>query len=139
MLVSSTALAGCATTHSVEPYRSDELAAWALQELAQYVCSEMEPDGGVPEKPFVTDGCSVWIDGSWVGCCVDHDIVYWCGGTREERRQADRELDQCVSESSSGFNGTWMYLGTRVGGHPIVPAGWRWGFGRDYPAGYDGP
>ena len=121
----------------MEPYRSNELAAAGLQMEAQLVCRDMEPTGGVPEKPFVTDGCSSWIDSSWVECCVDHDILYWCGGTREQRRQADRDLDACISETSSGFLGTMMWLGVRSGGHPIVPAGWRWGFGRDYPAGYD--
>ena len=44
-----------------------------------------------------------------------------------------------MSATSSGFFGTIMYLGTRLGGHPIAPVGWRWGFGRDYPAGYDPP
>lgn len=132
--------AGCATSsHTVEPYRSDPEAAAELQAKAHQVCDEMDPEGDLPQKPFVSDGCSSWIDGSWVECCVEHDIPYWCGGTREARRGADRQLDACVSDMASGFLGGLMYLGVRVGGHPVFPAPWRWGFGRDYPAGYDEP
>jgi hypothetical protein len=125
--------------HTVEPYRSDAYAAVKLEEHAAEMCRQTEPVRGVPEKIFVTDGCSVWIDGSWADCCVDHDVSYWCGGSRAQRKQADRELDLCVSEDSSGFIGSMMYMGVRMGGHPIWPTTWRWGFGRDYPAGYDEP
>ena len=112
------------------------MAAAGLQLEARLACRDMKPGDGLPEKAFVTDGCSSFLDGSWVMCCVEHDIPYWCGGSREQRRQADRDLDACISETSSGFLGTMMYLGVRMGGHPVVPAGWRWGYGRDYPAGY---
>ncbi|WP_216662021.1 hypothetical protein [Niveibacterium sp. COAC-50] len=41
-------------------------------------------------KPFTTDGCSSFPDGTpwqqtlWLDCCVKHDIAYWIGGTKEE-------------------------------------------------------
>jgi hypothetical protein len=131
---------GCATLdHSVEPYRSDPAAAAALEERAEAACRSMRADDDLPPRRFVTDGCSAWPDGSWVECCVVHDIPYWCGGTREQRRQADRTLRQCVANTHSGWLGNVMGLGVRAGGHPVVPARWRWGFGRDYPACYESP
>ncbi|MDJ0785738.1 MAG: hypothetical protein QNK05_02950, partial [Myxococcota bacterium] len=54
-----------------------------------------------------------------------------------QRRVADVRFGECIAERKGGVLGTLMRLGVRVGGHPIVPAGWRWGYGRSYPAGYD--
>jgi hypothetical protein len=81
----------------------------------------------------VTDGCSLWLDGGWANpCCVIHDTHYWCGGASAERRQADRELRACVDEHASSAMAWLMWLGVRVGGHPIFPTWYRWGYGRSY-------
>lgn len=129
-------LAGCAPAHhTVEPYRSDTQHAAQLQRRAQQVCQQSVTIG-LPAKPFVTDGCTLWPDGRWVECCVAHDIPYWCGGSAQQRRDADRLLRTCVANRSSVWMGTLMYVGTRIGGHRLTPFHWRWGFGRDYPAGY---
>lgn len=124
---------GCAADgHRPEPYRSHPGLAEALERRAAEACSG-HPDG-LPARPFRTDGCSRWPDGSWLDCCVEHDIAYWCGGTRDERRRADAALRECVSETSS--LGLAMYVGVRVGGHPWWPARFRWGYGRRWPSGY---
>ncbi len=41
------------------------------------------------DYPFTTDGCSGGIyrkifrrDPPWLGCCTEHDKLYWQGGTR---------------------------------------------------------
>ncbi len=55
-------------------------------------------------KPFTTDGCSAFPDGSptentvWLSCCEAHDLAYWKGGTRKQRAAADEELEQFVSD-----------------------------------------
>ena len=85
-----------------------------------------------------TDSSSL-PDGSWVSCCVEHDIPYWCGGTRDERRAADARFRQCVADADHPWLAAWMEWGVRVGGHPWIPAGWRWGFGHPYPEGYGAP
>lgn len=86
-----------------------------------------------PPNIFKSDGCSCWPDGSWVECCVRHDLVYWMGGTSEERKAADRELTRCVSERGHPAVAQLMYIGVRVGGVWWLPTPFRWGFGWEYP------
>jgi hypothetical protein len=137
-------VAACAPRyHTIEPYRSDPKAARGLEVHAQELCAA-GPIGprALPEEPFVTDGCSLWLDSDWVDpCCVEHDERYWCGGTVVERAAADVALRQCVDERASGFVAWLMWVGVRAGGHPVFPTGYRWGYGRayrpwygDYPA-----
>ena len=40
----------------------------------------------LPPTAFTSDGCSLWFDGCWVKCCVQHDLAYWRGGTSKERQ-----------------------------------------------------
>jgi hypothetical protein len=130
---------GCAPTHHTPPpYRDDPESAARLEARADEMCettrSEIDPP---PSRPFVTDGCSSWPDGaSYVECCVEHDLRYWCGGSPSERRDADSEFGQCVSSGGSSGLGTMMRLGVRFGGHPIFPTHYRWGYGHPYRWGY---
>ncbi len=108
-------LSSCAPTrHTVEPYRSDTQRAAQLERRAERVCQQSVTIGP-PAKPFVTDGCTLWPDGRWVECCVTHDIPYWCGGSAQQRRDADRLFRTCVSDHSSAWMGALMFLGTRIG------------------------
>lgn len=113
-----------------------------MSERAQSLCAAKgHGDARALERPFVTDGCSMWPDGAgYVGCCVEHDLHYWCGGTREERLAADQEFGVCVAQTSSipGL-GTFMKWGVRFGGHPIFPVPYRWGYGHAYRWGYPAP
>lgn len=93
-------------------------------------------------KPFHTDGCSAFPDGTladpekWQAPCVEHDRAYWRGGSAEDRLQADRTLRQAVSAKGHPVIAEFMYLGVRLGGSPWWPTPWRWGFGWPYPRGY---
>jgi hypothetical protein len=127
------ALAGCAPKlHTVEPYRSDRAAAARLEARAQAACEQgLGGPRTPPAKRFVTDGCSSWIDDGWAEpCCVDHDIPYWCGGSAQERSEADQALLRCIREREPGWLARLMWLGVRLGGHPIFPTHYRWGYGR---------
>lgn len=77
-------------------------------------------------------------DGDWGGCCVEHDLAYWYGGTWRQRLKADRALRNCVA-SQGGFWYTvlaWaMFFGVRVGGMAVWPTPWRWGYGWRWPRG----
>ena len=110
-------------------------------------------------KPFESDGCSMWPDGNYRQCCVEHDRAYHAGGTKEQRRAADEVLRDCVegnvfewlkSRRYSYATSCWLaaryadlvFLGVRLGGGPWMPA-WgpakrfRWGYGRVRKTGYD--
>lgn len=100
-----------------------------------------------PPKEFTSDGCSggmSWLYAKltggkelpWHGCCRDHDLPYWLGGTWRERAKADRGLRGCVQNKG----GPWYYLlgwimwaGVRVGGMAAWPTKYRWGYGWSYP------
>ena len=93
---------------------------------------------------FSSDGCSLFPDGTfkernkWCGCCQEHDIAYWQGGTVGQRLQADEALRACVVERTGDENlAEAMYLGVRGGGHPVFPTWYRWGYGWSYGRGYE--
>lgn len=52
--------------------------------------------------PFTSNGCSGFREGKFFGCCFVHDFAFWSGGTRAERRRADRELRQCLIDVTDG-------------------------------------
>jgi hypothetical protein len=96
-------------------------------------------------KPFNTDGCSVFPDGTgehkalWQECCTAHDLAYWQGGSYQQRLQADRQLQQCVTKVGQKDIARLMLAGVRVGGTPVLPTSFRWGYGWPYPRGYREP
>ncbi len=93
-------------------------------------------------KPFTSDGCSAFPDGTieqkqlWLACCTAHDFSYWQGGTYEERLVADQELKQCVAAVGEPEIAKLMLVGVRVGGSPYFPTSFRWGYGWSYPRFY---
>lgn len=93
-------------------------------------------------KPFTTDGCSHFPDGTlehkdlWLRCCLQHDITYWQGGTYKERLVADLALRECVREAGEPVIAQIMLGGVRVGGSPYWPTQFRWGYGWPYLRSY---
>jgi hypothetical protein len=138
-------LAACAgSEHTVEPYRSDADRAAALERRADEACRLQRAAVGLegrPERPFRTDGCSAWPDSeTTLACCVEHDIAYWCGGTARQRLAADDAFGACVrARADSSLLGALMRGGVRMGGHPVFPMPYRWGFGDAYRGGYPDP
>jgi len=88
------------------------------------------------QEEFTTDGCTLFIDSSWKQCCIRHDKVYWNGGTRNMRLDADRELASCVENESNKIMAQIVYGAVRVGGAPYFAVPWRWGYGWDFGRGY---
>ena len=83
---------------------------------------------------FKSDGCSLFPDGNYRDCCVEHDKTYFVGGSCKERRAADKELYRCVRSKGNGkFLSSIIYLGVRVGGVSFLPTPFRWGFGNKFP------
>ncbi len=86
-------------------------------------------------KPFTTDGCSLFPDGVlwdttlWRECCVAHDMAYWKGGDFWERLAADEALWSCVDHVGEPAMGVVMLLGVRLGGSPLWPTPFKWGYG----------
>lgn len=82
---------------------------------------------------FKSDNCSLFPDCDYGDCCVEHDKIYYFGGTGKERRQADKKLYECV-KAKKGFHhkiiAPLMYVGVRIGGVSWLPTPFRWGFGK---------
>lgn len=82
---------------------------------------------------FKSDGCSMFPDGDYCDCCVEHDKAYFFGGSFKERRHADIKLYKCV-RAKKGFHhkiiAPLMYVGVRIGGVSWLPTPFRWGFGK---------
>jgi len=92
---------------------------------------------------FTSDGCSLFPDGNvkdralWCDCCLAHDVSYWRGGAKADRRHADEMLRDCVLErTGSKALADLMYDGVRAGGHPAFPTWYRWGYGWNYGKDY---
>ena len=132
----SIGLASCTSSseHTIEPYRSSPVQALVLEMRASARCLlSGENDHIQPIRSFTTDGCSSFPDTEWnLSCCVEHDIAYWCGGDAEARAAADAEFGRCVAENKNALVGWTMRTGVRMGGHPIFPTSYRWGYGHPY-------
>ncbi len=93
-------------------------------------------------KPFTTDGCSAFPDGTleqqslWADCCIKHDLAYWKGGTYAEKEQADKNLQLCVAEVGEPAIAEIMLAGVKVGGSAYYPTPYRWAYGWPYLRGY---
>jgi hypothetical protein len=130
---------------SIEPYTKNKPMRDAVEQVAEEFCRKKWASSG-PTKPtrqpdfiFTTDGCTRWPDSSWLACCIVHDIAYWCGGSKQNRKDADQELKQCVNNKMSML-GSIMYHGIRMSGSPWLPTPWRWGYGwDDWPKDYEQP
>jgi len=93
-------------------------------------------------KTFSSDGCSSFPDGTiehknlWLACCTAHDLAYWQGGTFKQREKADVDLKECVAKVGKKEIAMLMLAGVRVGGTPLLPTSFRWGYGWPYPKFY---
>ncbi len=127
LLLLSVTMSACA--HQIQP-EVLELYDGPLPSVAKERCLKRRGNSSlVPEKEFRTDGCSLWPDGDWQSCCVDHDMEYWCGGSASERKKFDHTLGSCIAGKGHSVLGPTMGVAVRVGGLWVLPTPWRWGYG----------
>ncbi len=137
-------VAGCTTLEShmsIVPYTKNKTLRNVLEQAAEAYCQKKRAgtssatSATQPDLIFTTDGCTRWPDDSWVECCIVHDIAYWCGGSEQDRKGADRDLQLCVNRKAAMI-GNVMYPGVRAAGSPWLPTPWRWGYGwSEWPKG----
>ena len=79
----------------------------------------------------MSEDCSLAPDIT-LQCCIQHDQAYYYGGSRPDRHSADVAFRQCLQEEGWPVL-SWVHYGAvRIGGHPLVPLWFRWGFGLLY-------
>ena len=108
-----------------------------------FSCQTSEDGKALELADFKSDGCSLFIDGTfknpelWKGCCVEHDVAYWKGGTEEEREAADLKFRECILKKTGDETlARVMYEAVRAGGSPHFPTWYRWGYGWPQGRGY---
>ena len=72
----------------------------------------------------------------WNDLCIEHDRAYWAGGSKRDRRIADRALMAGVTTNGHPIFAFLMWAAVRIGGHPLLPTSWRWGYGYHWPRSY---
>jgi hypothetical protein len=112
--------------------------ALLIAALTASACAQLRPlrsqvtKAAVEPRPFKSDACTWWPDGSWSACCVEHDRKYWLGGTWRERLAADRALATCVSQHQQPGLAALMFAVLRISGVSWLPTSFRWGNGWPY-------
>lgn len=86
--------------------------------------------------PFSTDGCTMYPNGTWLHCCLAHDMVYWTGGEKSLKEEADQELGMCLAKNGSTVNAKVMTGGVQIGGGANNVLPWAWGYGWEKNLGY---
>lgn len=70
---------------------------------------------------FQTDACTLFPEGTpgrrdlWRHCCVEHDLYFWAGGSKGDRKEADQRLKDCVAKTGARQFARLIYLGVRSG------------------------
>ena len=114
------------------------LTLGAIAGCASYSPCATEQQHVAPAPPLACkiDGCTLAPDFDFAECCNRHDEQYWQGGEQQARLNADRQLRQCIAGRGHAVLPSIYYVGVRLGGTPLLPTPWRWGFGWPYLHGY---
>ncbi|MBN8536462.1 MAG: hypothetical protein J0M15_05380 [Deltaproteobacteria bacterium] len=101
-------------------------------------------------RPFTSDGCSLspnsFFEVDFTECCVEHDVAYWLGGSKDEKDKSDVQLKACIqSKLNSTFNNDisatvaqTYFFGVQMGGVNFLPNSFRWGYGWNFLRPYTG-
>ncbi len=77
-------------------------------------------------KPFSTDYCTGYHEGTrqrpgiWKHCCLEHDLYFWAGGSREDRKEADLRLGKCVEATGEVEQARLMYAAVSLGAYSPI-------------------
>ena len=91
-------------------------------------------------KPFITDGCTFFIDGipntttQWKTCCIKHDFRYWVGGTSKIMDYSDQELSRCIRTKTNSVISSIVYFGVRLGHYSPIKNKYKWNWSRANPS-----
>ncbi len=109
------------------------LAVATLMFVFCLTADAQRPSERIMPPDFKSDGCTLFPDGNYCDCCVEHDKDYYFGGTSRERWRSDKRLYNCVRKKKGWQNkliAPMMWVGVRVGGSSILRTPFRWGFGK---------
>ncbi len=72
---------------------------------------------------FQSDGCTMWFDGEYKGCCEKHDLAYFKSSGWRSRLKADNGLFKCVANLGPPYlwSASIMWIGVRIFGSSWFP------------------
>lgn len=86
-------------------------------------------------SPFETDGCTMFVDGTskepglWRNCCIEHDLRYWFGGSKDDMNMTDLRLKSCVNKVAGATWANLIYKGVRMGHYSPIKNKKKWSWG----------
>ncbi|MDG1662850.1 MAG: hypothetical protein P8H97_05720 [Pseudomonadales bacterium] len=115
----------------------------AVGKLLLIACILLGCQSDIQLMSFANLGCSSALNPSelasdeWCGCCVEHDIAYWRGGSSMQREQADERLRDCVQRTSRNeVLADSIYKGVRDGSSKYFFADYQWAYGWSFDRSY---
>lgn len=115
----------------------------AVGKLLLIACILLGCQSDIQLMSFANLGCSSALNPSelasdeWCGCCVEHDIAYWRGGSSMQREQADERLRDCVQRTSRNeVIADSIYKGVLDGNSKYFFTGYRWAYGWSFDRSY---
>lgn len=106
--------------------------------IVSFATTHTQKNGNhVPPNTFIYDGCTLAPEGllgsDWSAACLMHDVVYWSGGTADEKKTADKTLYTGVRESgvAGALVAPFVYGAVRIFGDTWLTRLFdaNWGFG----------
>lgn len=132
----------CESTNKIDPaFKLSGLSGYLVGAKAKKLFSNPKAP---TLRPFTSDGCSASPDGvpltsksqAWLDCCIDHDLEYWGGGSKSDKRSADSKFKKCIQDK--GYESVAYLYHKSVS---VVPSAktnftYRWGYGWNYKRPY---
>lgn len=84
---------------------------------------------------FETDGCTMFVDGPpkgpglWRNCCIEHDLRYWFGGSKDDMAVTDLRLKSCINKVAGASWANLIYKGVRIGHYSPIKNKRKWSWG----------
>ena len=73
-------------------------------------------------QPFKTDLCTHYPNATdgilrpYTKCCLIHDVEYYLGGTKSDRKNADKNLKKCFKDMGYNLRSSVVFTGVRLFG-----------------------
>jgi hypothetical protein len=93
-------------------------------------------------KNWDTDYCTFFPEGTrrnpdlWKHCCLEHDLRYWIGGSKQDQYISDLKLKSCVRKLGLRTLSRLMYWAIRIGHYSPKKSRWAWSWGWNTKRGF---
>lgn len=104
--------------------------------VSLFLSSGLTSAAGDKLVSFETDYCTGYPEGTlnepklWKHCCLEHDLYFWAGGNKEDRKVSDLLLKACVEETGEELQARLIYWAVSLGSYsPVKFSNKKWNYG----------